>query len=96
LLLPLTLKWARESGASLALAIDRITRQPAQIMGIDAGVIAVEEAADLCIFDPVEAWVVSPATLCSQGRHTPFLGCELLGRNRLTVVGGCIRFERRL
>jgi len=95
LLLPLTLKWARESGASLALAIDRISRQPAQIMGVDAGVIAVGEAADLCIFDPAEAWVVSPATLCSQGKHTPFLGCELLGRNQLTVVGGRIRLDRR-
>ena len=95
LLLPLTLKWASESGVDLAHAIDRITRRPAQIIGVEAGVIATGLAADLCIFDPEEAWTLSPASLCSQGKHTPFLGCELLGRNCITVVGGRIMMERR-
>ena len=95
LLLPLSLKWAAESGVSLALAIDRITRQPARIMRVDAGVLAVGASADLCIFDPDEAWVVGAPSLCSQGRHTPFAGCELLGRTRLTMVGGRVVLDRR-
>jgi dihydroorotase len=90
LLLPLTLKWASESRLDLAHAIDRLTRQPAAVLGIDAGVIAPGEAADLCVFDPEDRWLVNASSLHSQGKHTPYWGRELVGRNRLTMVAGRI------
>jgi dihydroorotase len=46
------------------------------------------------VFDPDAYWTVSPATLSSQGRNTPFLGFELPGRVRTTLVGGRVVFER--
>ena len=48
----------------------------------------------MCLFDPDEAWVVSPATLVSQGHHTPFAQREVQGRVRFAVVGGRVAFER--
>ena len=90
LLLPLTLKWANEAGVDRALAIDRLTRQPAAILGIEAGVIMPGAAADLSVFDPEDRWIVNAASLHSQGKHTPYWGMELLGRNRLTMVAGRI------
>jgi dihydroorotase len=38
-------------------------------------------------------WVVEPAALKSQGKNTPFLGFELTGRARYTLVGGQVVHE---
>lgn len=93
LLLPLTLKWAGEAGLSLSQALDRITRKPAAILGADAGQIAVGRPADLCVFDPAAHWTVSNKTLASLGKNSPFLGMELQGRVRYTVIDGHIDFK---
>ncbi len=94
LLLPLTLKWADEAGVSLSRAIHAITAGPAGLLGAPGGSLAVGEPADLCLFDPAERWVVSRGTLLSQGAHTPYLGRELQGRVRATLVNGSIAYER--
>lgn len=88
LLLPLTLKWAAERGLSLHAALDRITRQPAAILGVEAGRLAVGQPADLCLFDPAATWTVSARTLASLGKNSPFLGMELSGRVRYTFIDG--------
>ncbi len=49
--------------------------------------------ADLAIFDPRAAFRVAPQTLKSQGKNTPFLGYELLGRVRYTLVAGNVVYE---
>jgi dihydroorotase len=36
---------------------------------------------------------IIPASLRSQGKNTPFIGYELPGRVRYTVVGGQIVYE---
>ncbi|MEI7611694.1 MAG: dihydroorotase [Betaproteobacteria bacterium] len=92
LLLPLTLKWAAEDQLPLSTALARITRDPAVILGIEAGSLAVGRPADICIFDPAEIWKVTPGVLHSQGKNTPFLGREMKGRVKTTLVGGRIVF----
>lgn len=94
LLLPLTLKWAAQARIGLPSALARITSAAAPILGIDAGSLRVGAPADLCLFDPDEHWVVERERLRSQGRHTPYLGRELAGRVRATVVGGRVVFSR--
>ena len=93
LLLPLTLLWAQQVQLPLAEALARITCDPAEILGIDGGSLSVGSRADICIFDPDEAWRVSPEALRSQGKNTPYLGYEMSGRVRMTLVGGRIVFE---
>jgi dihydroorotase len=93
LLLPLTLKWAKEAGLTLAEALDRVTRKPAAILGVDAGQLAVGKPADLCLFDPEADWTVSRDTLASLGKNSPFLGMELQGRVRYTVIDGHIDYR---
>lgn len=95
LLLPLTLKWAREMGVPLAQAIDLITWKPAQILGVPAGTLTVGAAADICIFDETIEWVVTPHTLASQGNNTPFLDHPMQGRVRYTLIDGHLDFEAR-
>jgi len=93
LLLPLTLKWAAEDGIALPAALARITVQPAAMLGIDAGHLGVGAPADVCIFDPAAHWRVEPAALRSQGKNTPFLGLEVPGKVRMTLVAGHVVFE---
>ncbi len=88
LLLPLTLKWAAEDGIALPAALARITSEPAKLIDAGAGALAVGRAADLCIFDPQAWWKVERGVLRSQGKNTPFLGLEVQGRVRYTLVGG--------
>jgi len=93
LLLPLTLQWAAQEKLPLALALARITCDPAAILGIEAGSLSVGSPADVCVFDPDETWRVTPDALRSQGKNTPFMGYEVSGRVRMTLVGGRIVFE---
>jgi dihydroorotase len=94
LLLPLTLKWSREARLPLVQALARATSEPARILGIDAGHLGVGAPADVCIFDPETYFTVAPSGLRSQGKNTPFLGYELPGVVRWTLVAGEVRFER--
>lgn len=93
LLLPLTLKWAREMGVPLMQAIDLISWKPAQILGVPGGNLAVGSYADICIFDEAAEWVVTPQALASQGDNTPFLKHPMQGRVRYTLIDGHIDFE---
>ena len=93
LLLPLALKWAAEDRIPLSAVLARITTAPAAILGIDAGHLGVGAQADVCVFDPALHWRVEPAALRSQGKNTPFLGLEVPGKVRTTLVGGHVVFE---
>ncbi len=98
LLLSLTLKWAEESAAGkdgLATALARITCDAARVAGLDAGKLAVGAVADICVFDPAVRWKVESAALLSQGKHTPFLGYELQGQVRHTIVSGRLAYSRK-
>ena len=95
LLLPLTLKWAEEDQVTLPTALARITRDAANILGIDAGHLSVGADADLCVFDAERYWKVEPSSLLSQGKNTPYSGLELKGRVTHTLVGGQVAYEAK-
>jgi dihydroorotase len=94
LLLSLTVKWAEEAGVPLAKALARVTSAPAAVIGAQAGRLTPGAHADLCLFDAGAHWHVEPRALKSQGHNTPFLGYELPGVVRATMVAGRIGFER--
>lgn len=98
LLLSLSLKWALETEGEgkevLSKAVSKITHRAAKVAGLKAGNLAVGSVADLCLFDPNAMWKVQGAALASQGKHTPFLGYELPGVVKATIVSGHVAFER--
>jgi dihydroorotase len=93
LLLPLALKWGVQAKLDLAQTLARVTIAPARILGVDAGRIAPGAPADLVLFDPQAPFRVSAQALKSQGKNTPFLGHELAGRVRATLVAGRVVYE---
>ena len=93
LLLPLALRWAEESQLPLARALARVTCDPARVLGIEAGALTPGKSADICIFDPERHWSVTSATLRSQGKNTPFMGLEVKGKVRCTLIEGQVVYE---
>jgi dihydroorotase len=95
LLLSLMLKWAEEQhGDALGRALAKITHEPARMAGLPAGTLSVGANADVVLFDPNVRWLVAPSALASQGKHTPFLGYELTGQVKATIVAGHLAWQR--
>jgi dihydroorotase len=92
LLLPLVLKWGAEKKLPLAKTLARVTSDAARVLGVRSGRIESGAPADLVLFDPQEPFRVTPGALKSQGKNTPFLGYELAGRARYTLVAGNVVF----
>ena len=92
-LLPLTLRWAAEHKVELPKALARITSEPARVLGLQAGSLEVGAMADVCVFDPNATWKVEPRSLRSQGKNSPYLGFELAGRVRATLVAGHLAYD---
>jgi len=105
LLLSLALRWGQDSGLPLTQTLARVTQGPVAVLGDALGSLASSAGrlveggvADVCVFDPLAEWTVSPGVLASQGKHTPFsfssTGMALPGRVRATLVAGTLAFER--
>ncbi len=95
LLLSLVLKWAEDSRSAVSLlqALARVSCEPARVANLPCGQIAIGHVADICLFDPVARWKVATGAIVSQGKHTPFLGYELPGVVKATIVAGHLAFE---
>lgn len=95
LLLPLTLKWAKEDKHSMLFAISKLTKASAAVLGRDAGQLSIGAQADICIFSPTQTWQVLPANLQSQGGNTPYIGMDIDGQVQAVLVDGRCVFDRR-
>jgi dihydroorotase len=93
LLLPLTLLWAAQEKLPLALGTGPHHLRSGRHSRHRRRFAERRQSADVCVFDPDEAWRVTPEALRSQGKNTPFIGYEVNGRVRMTLVGGRIVFE---
>ena len=69
LLLPLTLKWAAEAKLPLARALARITSEPARVLGIEAGELAVGRAAVVVL--AASRWAAATPRYLRRSRAVP-------------------------
>ena len=92
-LLPLTLKWAEGAGVKVPFALQKISSDPARLLGIAGGRLEVGAPADVIVFDPTAFRAIAADTLMSQGKNTPWLRRELQGRVIHTLVDGKIVFS---
>ena len=75
---------------SLSHILRKMTLNPAMILGIPKGRVAIGAAGDLTLFDPMKQWTVDPKKFVSKGKNTPFEGRTLTGQVSYTIVGGKI------
>ena len=93
LLLPLTLKWGAAKKLSLAATLAPITSHAARVLGVPSGRLAIGAPADVVLFDPAAPRRILAEALKSQGKNTPFIGAELAGAVRCTIVAGNVVYE---
>ena len=76
-------------------ALAKMTINPARVLGIDKGTLAVGADADITVIDPDIRWTVDPAKFHSKSINTPFAGWNLRGRADTVIVGGRIKHSAR-
>jgi dihydroorotase len=74
-------------------AIEKMTINPARVLGINKGTLAVGADADVTIFDPERDWEVDLSRMRSKSKNSPFGGWVLRGRAETVIVGGKIKYR---
>jgi dihydroorotase len=76
----------------LGRLIELLSTNPARILGVPGGRLAVGDAADITVLAPDLNVTVSAASFRSKSRNTPFDGWPLRGGVAATIVGGRVLF----
>ncbi|MGC1518199.1 MAG: dihydroorotase, partial [Azonexus sp.] len=61
--------------------------------GLHSGQLAPGAAADVCVFDPEAHWQLTPESLMSRGKNSPWLGYIMNGQVKTTLVDGRIVYQ---
>ncbi|WP_420381524.1 dihydroorotase [Novosphingobium sp.] len=87
-LLPLTLTLVRDGRIDLARAFDLLAANPARLLKVDAGLLAIGAQADIAIIDPARPWVVNSGKMAASAGNTPFDRRPVEGRVTALFKGG--------
>ena len=87
-LLPLTMQLVEQNVLSLTAAISGLTTNPAKIIGRSVGSLSAGADADVLLYDPQLEWTLDNSTIASNGKNTPFIGREFIGKVAQTYVQG--------
>jgi len=90
--LSLGLNLVDEGILTLAGLIEKMSTNPARILGLENGLI-VGQQADITIIDPERSYRVKADRFKSLSRNTPFEGWDMKGKTVLTMVGGKIVYQ---
>lgn len=72
---------------------EKMSYNPAKILGIDKGSLGIGKIADITIIDPEREHVITAAEFISKGKNTPFEGYKAKGVVVRTIVGGKTVYE---
>lgn len=73
--------------------VEKMSVNPAKILGINAGTLAAGAPADIALIDPDEQWTVDANKLHGKSKNTPFKGMTLTGRVRMTLLNGAVVYS---
>ncbi len=82
-----------EGVLTLKELVGLLSVQPARLMGLNCGSLAVGSPADVVVIDTEREWTVEPERFKSLGRNTPFKGWRLKGKVVKTFVDGRLVYE---
>lgn len=71
--------------------IEKMTINPANVLGIDRGTLRSGVMADITVIDPAVKWTVDVAKFKSKSRNSPYHGWELTGKAVATIVAGEVK-----
>ena len=83
-----------DTGDLSYLDLVRVTSyNPAKLLKIDRGTIEEGKVADITIFDPNERYTYTKDMIVSKSKNSPFIGKELKGKVKYTIVNGKIVYS---
>lgn len=78
---------------SLEELVEKLSKKPAKILGIQGGVLDVGLPADITIVDTNREYSVNKNEFYSKGKNTPFHGKKVKGKIVYTIVNGKIVYH---
>lgn len=72
---------------------EKMSTNPARILGIDKGSLKPGKTADVTIIKPSEEYTIDVKNFVSKGKNTPFQGARVRGKVKFTIVDGVIVYE---
>lgn len=73
--------------------VEKMSVNPANILGIEAGTLKVGAVADISIADLDEVWTVDVEKLHGKSKNTPFKNKTLCGKVKKTILAGELVYE---
>ncbi|MBQ8638722.1 MAG: dihydroorotase, partial [Lachnospiraceae bacterium] len=87
--IPLTITNLVKTGWISPLSmIEKMSTNPAKVLGLDKGSLGVGKCADVVLIDPDCEYVIDKNSFVSKGKNTPFHGAKVNGRAVMTIVDG--------
>ena len=71
--------------------IEKMTVNPAGVLGIDRGTLLPGRPADVTVIDPNVEWTIDVSQFKTKSRNSPYHGWNVKGRAVATIVGGEVR-----
>ncbi|QFT76935.1 dihydroorotase family protein [Erythrobacter sp. THAF29] len=87
-LLAMTLQLVRDEVIDIARAFDLLARNPAILLGVDAGMLVTGHEADIAIIDPDAPWFIDRTRMSATADNTPFDRHGVQGRVTALYKGG--------
>ena len=87
---PLVLELVRDGLVDAQRFVELFSVNPVRILGVEGGSLAPGQVADITVVDPEIKFELTPETIHSKSKNSPFLHRPLQGRAVLTMVGGRI------
>ena len=75
--------------------VEKLSVNPARILGIDRGSLKVGSIADIVIANPEQEYTIDKNSFFSKGRNTPFHGRRVKGKIMYTLVSGKMVYDGR-
>jgi len=73
--------------------IEKMTLNPAEIIGIERGTLSMGETANISIIDLDTEWLLTEEEIISKGKNTPYIGKSFYGRPTDVIVQGRVVIE---
>lgn len=89
-LLPLTLGLVRDGVIDTARAFALLASNPAALLGVNAGLLALGAEADIAVIDPDKPWIVDSDKMAAAAGNTPFDKQGVQGRALMLLKGGAV------
>lgn len=84
-----------KEGLTVMQMAEKMSYNPAKVIGLDKGSLEVGKIADIVVFDPRKVYVIDAENFASKSKNTPFNGRKVTGEVIFTISYGEVIYEKK-